>query len=257
MIAGWTEDDGTIFTPQNITTEKEAISFVESGLFLPDTDIDAKALFSLYQPINSFQPAGAVSLPPAFYQMARIERDVLFLCNALFMTSKVTSQNTYHPHPSNAFQTIFNKFRESKKPIHGPQVYLYHLNQTALTPRLAAFGIPDLGVTHISDIPYVFNSISNTSLLLNNTAANRLLASQMSKSWASFATFGRPSVEGKETLKGWMPNDGIRESDARVLVIGGPNGGMSSLDGKAVREQRLAGRCGFITSAKVRGELFD
>ena len=67
MIAGRAEDDGTIFTPKNITTEEEAISFVESGLFLPDTDIDTKALFSLYQPINNFQPAGAVSLSPAFY----------------------------------------------------------------------------------------------------------------------------------------------------------------------------------------------
>jgi carboxylesterase type B len=32
MIAGWAEDDGTIFTPQNIMTEEEAIDFVESGL---------------------------------------------------------------------------------------------------------------------------------------------------------------------------------------------------------------------------------
>jgi hypothetical protein len=103
----------------------------------------------------------------------------------------------------------------------------------------------------------VFNSIYNPSLLLNNTAANRLLASQMPKSWTSFATFGRPSVERKETLKGWRPNEGIRESDARILVIGGPNGGMSAVDGRGLREQRLAGRCGFITSAKVRGELFD
>jgi hypothetical protein len=86
----------------------------------------------------------------------------------------------------------------------------------------------------------------------------------MSKSWASFATFGRPSVEGKETLKGWIPalgNGRTRESDARILVIGGPNGGMSAVEGRgandAVRTQRLAGRCAFITSAKTRGELFD
>jgi carboxylesterase type B len=90
MIAGWAEDDGTIFTPQNTTTEEEAISFVESGPFLPDTDIYIKALFSSYQPINSFQPAGTASLSPAFYQMARIEQEILFLCNALFMASKVT-----------------------------------------------------------------------------------------------------------------------------------------------------------------------
>jgi hypothetical protein len=145
MIADWTEDNGTIFTPQNITTEQEAIAFVESGLFLRDTDIDTKALFSLYQPINSFQSAGAVSLPPAFYQMARMERDILFLCNALFMATKVTSQNTHPQHPSSSFQTIFNKFLQSKKTIHGPEVFLYHLNQTALTLRLTAFGTPDLG----------------------------------------------------------------------------------------------------------------
>jgi hypothetical protein len=143
--------------------------------------------------------------------------------------------------------------------MHDPEVFLYHLNQTTLTPRLAAFGSPDLGITDISlisDLPYVFNSISNPSLLLNNTAANGLLASQMSKSWASFATFGRPSVEGKETLKGWMPNEGVSESDARILVIGGPNGGISAVDGRGLRRQRLVGRCGFITSAKVRRELF-
>jgi hypothetical protein len=48
----------------------------------------------------------------------------------------------------------------------------------------------------------------------------------------------------------------MRESDARILVIGGSNGGMSALDGRVVSGQRLAGRCGFITSEKVR-ELFD
>ena len=68
-------------------------------------------------------------------------------------------------------------------------------------------------------------------------------------------------MERKETLKGWRPNEGIRESDARILVIGGPNGGMSAVEGRgandAVRTQRLAGRCAFITSAKTRGELFD
>ena len=126
MIAGRAEDDCTIFTPKNITTEEEAISFVESGLFLPDTDIDTKALFCLYQPINSFQPAEAVSLSPAFCQMARMERDALFLCNALFVASKATSQSTYHPNSSSALQPIFNKFRQNKRPKHDPEVFLYH-----------------------------------------------------------------------------------------------------------------------------------
>jgi hypothetical protein len=49
----------------------------------------------------------------------------------------------------------------------------------------------------------------------------------------------------------------MREGDTRILVIGGPNGGMSALDGRAVRGQRLDGRCGFGTSVKIRGELFD
>jgi hypothetical protein len=75
----------------------------------------------------------------------------------------------------------------------------------------------------------------------------------MSKSWASFTTFGIPCVEGKLTLKGWLPNEGIRESDARILIMGEPNGGMSALDGRVVRGQRLSGRCRFITHAKVRG----
>jgi hypothetical protein len=78
----------------------------------------------------------------------------------------------------------------------------------------------------------------------------------MSKSWASFASFGRPSGEGKE-LKGWLSNEGMRESDARILVIGGPNGGMPAVDRRGLRSERLAGRFAFITSTKARAELFD
>jgi hypothetical protein len=65
------------------------------------------------------------------------------------------------------------------------------------------------------------------------------------------------TVCGREGgFEGRLPNEGMRESDARILVIGGSNGGMSALDGRVVSGQRLAGRCGFITSEKVR-ELFD
>lgn len=144
-----------------------------------------------------------------------------------------------------------------------PEVFLYELNQTALTPRLEAFGVPDLGVTHNSDIPYVFNEVSNPSLGLNNTESNRLLASQMSKSWASFATFGKSSIRGKGILQGWSPafEHGTRESEARIFVIGGPNEGMSPIEGKtandAVKSQNLAVRCGLITSPRFRKVLFD
>jgi carboxylesterase type B len=265
MIAGWTQDDGTLFTPQNVTTEEDGISFFENGLFI--REIDTKALFSLYHPLD-FQPPGSVNVSPYFYQSARILRDIFFCCNAIFMGSEVVSQSHYNSkaRQSTGLQRIFDTFMGSspgQNGMHAPEVFLYELNQTALTPRFAAFGIPDLGVTHVADIPYVFNEVSNPSLGLNNTESNRLLATQMSKSWASFATSGKPSFRGKGTLQGWTPafTDVTRESEARVFVIGGPNEGMTPIEGKsandAVKSQKLAARCGFITSARLQAELFD
>lgn len=53
MIAGWTQEDSTLFTSQNITTEHDGISFYENELFIPNRDTED--LFSLYHPLD-FQP---------------------------------------------------------------------------------------------------------------------------------------------------------------------------------------------------------
>jgi carboxylesterase type B len=71
--------------------------------------------------------------------------------------------------------------------------YLYVLNQTIFAPAFAEEGTSYYGVSHFSDIPYVFNQAKSRYSFLAS-AADAKLSSEMSGSWASFAVYGNPSL---------------------------------------------------------------
>ncbi|RAH81943.1 alpha/beta-hydrolase [Aspergillus japonicus CBS 114.51] len=60
-----------------------------------------------------------------------------------------------------------------------------------------------LGVSHFSDIPYLFDQAQSSSRYAPYaTAADRILSSDISDSWAAFAAFGSLS-HGNGTIAGW------------------------------------------------------
>jgi hypothetical protein len=123
--------------------------------------------------------------------------------------------------------------------------------------NLTRQGFPQLGVSHVADIAYVFDGVDK----FNDSASNALLAKQITGSWSRFATSGHPSSSQGTTLKGWLSAwFGAREvylEDASVMVIGGGEPGMVSLGRTtgSLRDEKLPERCGFLMSEKVIREL--
>lgn len=129
----------------------------------------------------------------------------------------------------------------------GTAAYLYELNATVFEPLFEEMGAPYLGVSHFSDIPYVFASVQ--WYLGNDTSGafateNLALGQEVSGSWARFAKTGVPS--GKGVLEGW-PVGGCGE-EVVVRIIGGPGDGVAKMG-------ELAKRCEFINSKEVMAEL--
>lgn len=122
-------------------------------------------------------------------------------------------------------------------------VYLYELNQTAFAPTLKRMGKEYLGVTHFSDVPYVFNELE-TAYYINDPKELKL-AESISRGWASFAAHGIPDEKRKwpqaveEDVRG-LSN--IESKRIAVEVLGGPRGGPREMGFKEKR------RCQYIDS---------
>lgn len=121
--------------------------------------------------------------------------------------------------------------------------WLYELNQSAFTAYYASTGTSYFGVSHVSDIPYVFNEVS----LFNGTASDSLLAAQISGNWSAFATTGMLSK--KTWPVGYSQVDFTAPKKAVVNVIGGPYAGPARINTDncegPVGMEKLLLRCGF------------
>ncbi|MCJ1477194.1 hypothetical protein MMC13_005865 [Lambiella insularis] len=235
LIQGWNRNDGSIFTPPTINNETGVAEFIQfewPGL----TNTSLVQLLNQY-PFNDFLPLSTANTSAYYFQAAQIFRDLTFTCPGL-------------------------RFAEAAKK-KGGRAYLYELNQTVFAPLFAKDGVPEFGVSHASDIPYVFN----LATALNACAADVALAARVSGSWSAFAAHGDPSVRGVNTaavLPSWLEafafgfrNDGV---GAVVNVIGGPSSGNQAVPitgaglGPIVQEQ-LWTRCGFIASIQAELEV--
>ncbi|KAF2083610.1 alpha/beta-hydrolase [Saccharata proteae CBS 121410] len=259
VIIGWTEDDATLFTPEDITTSADTLAFMK--LYWPAlTNSSLSTILSLY-PTTDFSANPSANLSAEFYRSAQIFRDILLTCPSFYfghaMASKCESIPSPYPLP--------NATTNASNSSTCPNVYLYIQNQTILDPYLASIGNPGLGVIHTSELPYVFGNLSlyNVSNAYDPNPSDFSLMHQISRSWSSFSNFGEPTVAGKDTLRGWGPayksGGGGGVMDASVYVIGGPGEGMSRLEGRGAKEavgrQRLVERCGFFNSEEVVRQL--
>ncbi|MCJ1398901.1 hypothetical protein MMC11_002102 [Xylographa trunciseda] len=236
LIQGWNHDDGSIFvfsspTISNGTAVSKSIQSKWPGI----SNTSYTQLLVQY-PITDFAPLPASNTSAYYFQAARIFRDLTFACPAVRFAQATARR--------------------------GARAYLYELNQTSFAPLLLKNGIPEFGVFHGSDIPYVFNQVALTP---NVTASDVHLAEQVSGSWSAFAAHGDPSVRGADNatvLPSWLQafafgprTEGI---GAVVNVIGGPAPGLQGVPVTGpglgrIAQEKLWSRCSFIES--IQSEL--
>ncbi|KAK4949852.1 hypothetical protein LTR10_011694 [Elasticomyces elasticus] len=230
VIAGWNYNDGSIFTSPTLNNSVDVCAFVNASYpHLNTTTLGT--LMSLY-PINDFAAtAAAVNISPYFLQGAAIWRDVNFACPAIDVAHHVAQ--------------------------YGSQSYLYELNATTFDTVLQLANASFEGVIHVSDVPFVFN---DANLGLGITAAQQVVQTRMSGSWARFAATGDPSGNANNTFADWTQAlnktgaavKGQAVQQASVRVIGGPSAGQHVLNkttqGGSGIEPQLLTRCAFINS---------
>jgi carboxylesterase type B len=221
VIVGWNHDDGSIFADPSLN---DTAAFI-SAQWPTVSSVGIKTLQRLY-PISEFTKlATAFNLTPEYFQSTRILRDIFFTC------------------PGVSF--AYNVAR------HGSASYLYELNQTAFGGIFEELGAPFFGVAHGSDIAYVFNSASE----VQDDDSTRILASQVSGSWASFGNKGIPwrMEPVGETLPKWPAAFGDvwtrNSSQFNIQVIGGPDAGMVQ------GEDSLVKRCEYINSQSFSSQI--
>jgi carboxylesterase type B len=218
IISGWNENDGSLFT----LTKTDSVAGIWESLAIPSlTDGTKKRALELY-PLTEFTATKQVSAQ--YFRGSRMKRDAEFTCPSLLLAE------------ANA---------KYSAPTTGN--YLFVLNQTLLTAFFEQAGTPYFGVSHFSDIAFVFNQ-ATTRYADTATPSDKILSNLMSGSWAAFAASGHPSGL-KGTLSDWREEGNSGRSN--VQIIGGPRAGSESMS----QYERLIERCEFWNSPEVTRQL--
>ncbi|CAJ2500563.1 Uu.00g034160.m01.CDS01 [Anthostomella pinea] len=191
IVYGWTHDDGSgnAGPPSNFQTEEDMKGAFKTFVHAL-TDDDYTKLFSLY-PASDFEEESSnyeltrrESDPPVpipFFRVSRILRDLLFSCTSVGFGYEMSRQ-------SKALDPSF------------PGVRLYDLNQSMLTPMIAAIGMPYMGACHGSDSHYILNGLFPEGEV---SESDQILSRSMAGSFINFAYNGDPAFAGDEHLDSW------------------------------------------------------
>ncbi|CAK3744481.1 Hypothetical predicted protein [Lecanosticta acicola] len=233
-IAGWCNNDAVPFVSLSSQTPNGTYEWFKE--YLPDFTLsNLNKLLDLY-PSSEFPPSrsanGSVEVSTETLRAARILRDIVFVCQAVFL--------------GEALQKSGNSF------------YLYDQNQTFVTDILASEGSPGEGPVHTSEFAYMFGNLSHYNVYdfpFYPNATDYALRDRESRSWSSFVATGNPSLENKTTLKGWKQAD-LTDENLGVYIIGSQNEGYSGLNGssaarRGVEAQKLKKRCEFLNQPDV------
>ncbi|KAK7985455.1 lipase [Apiospora saccharicola] len=246
-MIGWTQDDMTLYTDPSIQTAQDTLDSVRATYrYISDTNM-AK-LLALY-PVSDFAAEAAAKgnhHSSEFYRAARIARDILMVCQPLHVAHTLGA-------------------------VAGNDVFLYDWNQTIVGPALAAVrNLYGVGVPHTAEFAYVFGNLSAYDVNgypFEPTAADYALVRRGSRSWSTFASTGRPSLEGHDTFVGFgkaynsSGAEGAAAGDGEpyIFVVGGPYEGLSVVDGPGsipeVAGQRIRERCAFLNSPEMIEQL--
>ena len=232
-MIGWCQDDVSAFTDVAITTPEDTRNFIQS--YVPDvTSENIDSLLALY-PSDDFTAKEAAHLSQEFWRTVEIFRDVLMTCLPMWYGKNLAQR--------------------------GKDVYLYDWNQTILDPITAAlYGQPGLGPFHTSEFAYIFGNLSTydqPGFPYNPRPEDFSLRDRGSRSWSTYASTAHPSLSGHDTFRGFEP--AFQGDDVYIFVAGGPNEGLSAIDGPHAKvemeAQKLRERCGFINSPEIRKQL--
>lgn len=175
-------------------------------------------------------------IPVDWMRASRTIRDSNDICPALLMAEAVTKYNVNNP---------------------GVNSYLYSLDVSLYTTFLEAENTSYLGITHFSNIPFVFNRATN----FNTSNDLVALASEISGSWAQFAYDGRPTLQDNQlnhfTLSNWpavTKNPAMDGGSIAVKVIGSNGERVVNVGLDLAPEddyQEIGRRCAFCNSPEI------
>ncbi|KAF2864787.1 Alpha/Beta hydrolase protein [Massariosphaeria phaeospora] len=242
-IFGWTDGDVNFYTNVSIATADDTRGFIRD--YLPKLEnAELIALLDLY-PVGEFAPPPGTNLTAEFYRSARIFRDVLMVCEPIYLAEAMHKK--------------------------GMNTYFYHFNQTILEPIIETlYNVSHIGVIHSSEFAYIYNNLSIYNVPgypFNPSESDYQLAKRASSTWSYFASSGKPSAVSEGlTLQNWNPgfwrNGQVqppKPGNTYVYVIGGPGEGFWALDGEdsndALERQRLRERCAWINSPEIIRKL--
>lgn len=232
-MIGWCEDDVTFFTDTTIKTANDTLSFITD--YLPGvSSSNIQTLLALY-PTSDFPANEEAGLSSEFYRAARIFRDILMACQPVWYGQNIAAA--------------------------GNDVFLYDWNQTILDPIIThVYNESGFGPIHTSEFAYIFGNLSHYDINrypFHPTESDYRLKYRGSRSWSTFASTGKPSLEGHDTLQGF--ETAFRGNQTFVYVAGGADEGLSAFDGpgahKALKNQKLRERCAFINSPEMIEQL--
>ncbi|KAL8687425.1 MAG: hypothetical protein Q9218_006396 [Villophora microphyllina] len=248
ILIGWCEDDGTQFIAAPISNDTAFTSWA-TAQFPGLSARNVQEFISLY-PASDFADLPSEGVDKNYFRAARILRDVHFACPSLMLTN---SYNHWSP---------------------DSEVYMWDLNQTVFRVGHELYNRSFVGQDHFSDIPYVFDYVSQVPYSLVADQSDYNIASLMSGSWAAFAHFGQPIVPGLSATEGVARNltlspwDEVRRagnSGLALRIIGGPKDGMVTiprmdsgrrLTGQPTYDEKLATRCAFWQRPDVLEQTF-
>lgn len=247
IMIGWCDGDVNQFIDPSIETAADTQDFIgEFVSGVSSTNLDT--LLALY-PVSEFDDDTAAGLSAEFYRAARIQRDIMMVCQPIFLASSIAAA------VNDNSDGDFN-------------VYIYDWNQTMLDDALqSSENVTGLGSIHTSEFAYIFGNLSRYNVdgyAYAPTDADWVLEQRASRSWAAFATTGRPGtvagkIEDDDIFQGFEPGLDTNGKLEGVYVIGGPNQGWGSVesdDGKSpsawkISAQKLRERCAFLNSDEM------
>ena len=128
------------------------------------------------------------------------------------------------------------------------------MNTTIYDTVFAKENMSYLGVSHGSDIPFVYDLVPEDK---SATKAQKQLGRQMAASWSAFASSGN-TTKGKTTVPGWTEGYQQGQNGYNVMVLGGKQPGMAAVGTSAqsvLSADRLVQRCAFWNSKSVLQQL--
>lgn len=229
---GWTEGDVNFFTDFSIATDNDTVNFLLN--YLPATWANSGRgwvgrLLELY-PVSDFKAPPNTNLTVEFYRAARVFRDILMVCEPIFMAQAMKKK--------------------------GLDVYMYTFNQTILEPIIESlYNVSQIGVVHTSEFAYTYGNLSHWNVSgypFDPKPEDYTLRRRASRSWSAFAYYLKsgPSIPDTGTFQGWLPTFDNMMANMWFFVIGGPREGLSAMDGfwsyEEIKKQKLRERCDFI-----------